>query len=111
MAYVTDYREMFTLFSRRPGMYLPNPVSFATAVAFIQGCDTMSGGEMLDGFRDWLVSAKLGQFENSLVWWALVLHLVEPAGPKDARNLNPEADAAALDLLFALVDEFLDHRG
>ena len=93
-------RELFALVRKRPGMY--GITNFATACTFITGYDAAHNWSALNGFREMLIP-RLDRGDN-LTWVALVRHLA-PGGWSDP--LTPEADAAATETLFELLDEFL----
>ena len=90
------------LFLKRPLMYVPT-LGFHTATAFLQGFDLARDGEILAGFREWLV-VKLGD-GNNLSWFELVLRLAYP--PPGARPLElPATDQERLvALLFRSIEE------
>lgn len=96
----TAPRELFALVHRRPGMY--GITNYATACTFITGYDAAHDWRALGGFREMLIP-RLGRGDN-LTWTALVRHLA-PGGWADPPT--PEADAAATETLFELLDEFL----
>ncbi len=81
--------------------------SYAQFCVFVDGVDYGNDGALLAGFREWLVT-RAGKGDN-LVWRSLVLHLAFPgdnrpcADPRD----SPETNRVAVDLLFALLDEYL----
>lgn len=104
---IAGYRELFANVHRRPLMYLPD-AGFAASTSFVVGCDSATAGALLTGFTPWL--ATLAGCGDNLVWWALVLQLTPPAGPKHPRQLDPEVDARAVVTLFDLLDEFLELR-
>ncbi|MCG5216924.1 hypothetical protein [Streptosporangium sp. KLBMP 9127] len=102
-----DYRAIFKVFRRVPGMYIMSPLTYPSVVAFLTGCDAASGDRMLKGFREWLVD-RTG-YGSSLAWSALVLWFVEPVGGKSHSPLSPELEPVAIETLFRLVEEFLEH--
>ncbi|MET9078857.1 hypothetical protein ABZX95_43600 [Streptomyces sp. NPDC004232] len=87
---------------RRPGAYGLDG-SYLNYVAFINGGDAATDGELLRGFRPWLAE-RLGHGTN-LVWWALVqeIYAAEANVPSDA----PSANEDLCNLLFSLLSEYL----
>lgn len=78
---------------------------YASACTFVAGYDAATDYAALEGFREFLIPQLDGG--NNLVWWALTRHIVlggcnEP--------LDEDADKAATDGLFRLLDEFLALR-
>ncbi len=61
--------EVLANLRKRPGMYV-YPVTYDTAVAFVDGYDAATQRGLLVGFREWLI-VKLDGGSN-LVWSALV---------------------------------------
>ena len=102
-----EYQGLFAEIHRRPGLYGLDG-SYAQFCVFIDGVDHGNDGALLTGFREWLVPrAGLG---NNLVWRSLVLHLAFPGAdrPMAAPTDSPQANEAAVELLFALLAEFLN---
>jgi len=98
--------EVLANLRKRPGMYL-SPATYDTAVAFVDGYDTATQGGLLVGFREWLV-VKLGE-GNNLVWSALVSDLMQcTTGMKEIKS--PDDHKAAIEFLFATLDQFLNER-
>ncbi|MDG4840286.1 hypothetical protein O7631_27480 [Micromonospora sp. WMMD967] len=104
---ITNYRDLFANIRNRPRMWLVREDS-ASVVAFIEGCNQANAGTLLTGFQPWLVT-QAGCLDNH-VWWSIVAHLVEPIGPKDIRDMDPDLDARTVESLFDLLDEFLELR-
>ena len=104
---VADSRQLFANVHQRPGMFLPK-TDYCTVVAFVEGCDQGNSRGILTGFREWLIP-QVGAGDN-LVWWYLIAWLTDPVGPKHVHNMEPEVDARAVDMLFRLLDAFLDQR-
>lgn len=100
-----SYRQLFALVAARPRMYVARD-DFATLVAYVEGCHQGSARTLLTGFREWLVT-QAGCGDN-LVWWSLVLKIALPDSAEDAGNLSPDANAAAKQVMFQLLDEFLE---
>jgi hypothetical protein len=91
---------------KRPGMYIC-PVTYDTAVAFVDGYDTATQRGLLVGFHEWLV-VKVGE-GNNLTWSALVSDLMQRTTPlKELKN--PDDHKAAIEFLFATLDQFLGER-
>ncbi|MER8115612.1 hypothetical protein [Streptomyces sp. NPDC094031] len=86
---------------RRPGAYGLDG-SYRNYVAFINGGDAATDGELLRGLRPWLAE-RLGHGAN-LVWWVLVekTYAAEAGVPSDA----PLADEDLCDRLFGLLSEY-----
>ncbi|GAB4054465.1 hypothetical protein [Catellatospora paridis] len=103
---VENHRNLIAEVRKRPGMWLIRP-DFASVVAFVTGCDE-ANASLLTGFREWLVT-QVGSGDNH-VWWSLVAHLTEPAGPKNFHQMEPALDTRAVETLFDLLDEFLELR-
>ncbi|MFE1754720.1 hypothetical protein [Streptomyces anandii] len=72
-------------------------------MAFINGADAATDGELLRGFRPWLAK-RLGHGEN-LVWWALVQEVC--AAEASAPSVAQLADEDLCNRLFSLLDEYL----
>ena len=123
-----DYRQLFEAVRRRPRMYIMDE-RFATFAAFVRGCEAGNDGQLLAGFREWLVVRRGGG--RNLAWEALVLHeaglrpqdLRAPEGGPDGRadggpggsaEGGPEGgsgrNALAVATLGRLLDEFLRLR-
>ncbi|MEU8078802.1 hypothetical protein AB0B31_25615 [Catellatospora citrea] len=100
---MSHFRDLFRLVGLRPGMY--GVQNYAETTAFVTGCDAATGWMLLEGWREWLL-VRLGS-ESSLVWSALVLELTPGVGLQPARHLSAEAETAAHDQLFDLLDQFL----
>lgn len=84
--------------------------TYGAGVAFILGCDASTSGILLSGFREWLI-VRLGD-GNNLSWPGLVLQImnVEAVDHGAEGAPNPSIDEERLDLLFGLLDEFLEQR-
>ena len=78
-------------------------LDFDTLVAFLIGLDLGTHGQLLDGFREYLI-LRLGE-ESSLAWPGLAIAVTAPqAAP---RPRTPDDDRQAVDGLFDLLDEYL----
>jgi hypothetical protein len=98
--------EVLANLRKRPGMYL-YPVTYDIAAAFVDGYDTATQGGLLVGFREWLV-VKLDEKSN-LAWPARVIDLMQrTTGMKELKS--PDNHKAAIEFLFATLDQFLDER-
>lgn len=104
-----DYRTLFRNVRRRPGLYGLDG-SYTQFCVFIDGVDYGNDRGLLTGFRELLVP-RAGKGDN-LAWRALVLHLAFPgqAQPSRQPSESPETNQLAVDMLFALLDEFLERR-
>lgn len=100
------YRELFALVRQRPGMYGLDG-SFAHFSIFVTGCDAGTSWSLLAGFREWLI-VRVNDGDN-LAWPFLVLWLAFPLG-KNPNELDANDNAVAVDMLFRLLDEFLELR-
>lgn len=87
---------------RRPGAYGLDG-SYLSYVAFINGGDAATDGQLLRGFRPWLAE-RLGHGTN-LVWWALVRKIcaAEIGIPSDAPLDNEDL----CNCMFGLLGEYL----
>ncbi|MEU4620377.1 hypothetical protein AB0G04_10430 [Actinoplanes sp. NPDC023801] len=106
-----NYQELFAQVHRRPGMFCLDG-EFHTLTAFVRGCEAGNDWQLLAGFREWLVT-RLGGGDN-LVWEGLVLRLAFPdreSGPgREELRADPRMNEKAVELLFQLLDEFLQKR-
>lgn len=103
-----DIHKLFNDFRQRPGMYTLG--SYSEAAAFVMGADMATGGDTLEGFREWLVVKNDGG--NNLAWSALVLDLAFPkrSDPESAPGESSDANRIAIEKLFGLIDEFLEDK-
>ncbi|MFF3918458.1 hypothetical protein ACFYZB_34270 [Streptomyces sp. NPDC001852] len=87
---------------RRPGAYGLDG-SYLNYVAFVNGADAASDGELLRNFRPWLAE-RLGRGTN-LVWWVLVqdIYVADADVPGDA----PLDNEALCNRMFSLLIEYL----
>lgn len=105
-----DERQYFAQIAQRPGMFTGR-VTYERMAQFLNGYDLgaqRAGGRGLEGIRDWLLG-RLGHSSN-LVWTSIVLQLTFPGQDQYPDTLTPEQDERALEVLFALLDEFLAER-
>jgi hypothetical protein len=98
------YRGLVTAVRREPARHGLDG-TFATTTAFILGVDAGTSGNMLTGFREWLI-VRLDR-DHNLTWPALVRHLA-PSGW--IHPLTPRADTEAVITLHRLLAEFFDAR-
>lgn len=70
------FAELLTRVQARPRMWLADE-RFTTFVAFVDGADAASGGELLAGFRESL-AAEYGWAGSSYAWWGLIVERVLP---------------------------------
>jgi hypothetical protein len=98
--------EVLANLRKRPGMYL-YPVTYDTAVAFVDGYDAAIRRGLLVGFREWLV-VKLDR-ESNLIWSIRVIDLMQrTTGMKELKS--PDDHEAAIEFLFATLEQFLNER-
>ncbi|GGW19744.1 hypothetical protein GCM10018980_24240 [Streptomyces capoamus] len=107
---MTTERAYFAGVGRRPGMFV-GKASFPLLTAFLTGYDQHAqrhGGPGLTGWHDWLVARRGHGCDHA--WPGQVLHLALPNGWDDPWNLPPEDEQHAIEVLFALLDEFAAER-
>ncbi|MES9521732.1 hypothetical protein [Streptomyces capoamus] len=107
---MTTERAYFAGVGRRPGMFVGR-ASFPLLTAFLTGYDQHAqrhGGPGLTGWHDWLVARRGHGCDHA--WPGQVLHLALPNGWDDPWNLPPEDEQHAIEVLFALLDEFAAER-
>ncbi|MEU7632355.1 hypothetical protein AB0C34_20550 [Nocardia sp. NPDC049220] len=103
-------REYLRQFAARPGMF----IGFTTVrgvTCFLDGYDyaaRRSGGQGLDGFRDWLLANRLRR-ESSFAWSGVIKQIALPDWDF-VTDLNREQETRILEVLFDLLDEFLAER-
>ncbi|WP_328457685.1 MULTISPECIES: hypothetical protein [unclassified Amycolatopsis] len=103
-----DYRKLFAEIHRRPGLYGLDG-GYHDYCTFLLGADAGNDGQLLTGFTESLVP-RVGT-GDSLTWTSLVLHLAFPGRTAGWREeAAGEGRQHAVDLLFALLDEFLERR-
>ncbi|WP_191843256.1 hypothetical protein [Catellatospora chokoriensis] len=100
---ISHFRDLFGHVRLRPGMY--GVQTYAETASFVTGCDAATGWLLLEGFHEWLMVQL--DAESSLTWSALILELTLGTERPSARQLSAEAEAAAHDRLFDLLDQFL----
>ncbi|MFF7127930.1 hypothetical protein [Streptomyces sp. NPDC008240] len=102
-------REYFAQFAKRTGMFIGR-TTLSGATAFIVGYDQAArrhGGPGLDGWREWLMANH--QVGGNLVWEAQIRQIALPDWQGEW-DLTPEQEVHVLDVLFALLDNFLAER-
>ncbi|MEU9186122.1 hypothetical protein AB0D14_16545 [Streptomyces sp. NPDC048484] len=103
-----QYIEFVEQIRDRPGLYGLNGTYHPT-VMLLLGFDLARDGDLLRGFREWLVVCK-GEC-SSLMWYAFVFQEALPGvSLRNWGRLEPEQDLHAVDVLFSLVLEFLQER-
>ena len=76
---IGHFRETLRKVQQHPGGWLVEP-TLASHIAFALGLDEGTGGNLLVGFREYLV-ARIGT-NTTWFWPGLALWLTEPIGPK-----------------------------
>ncbi len=94
-------------FLKSPGMYVPR-TDFDAAAAFLIGFDEARDGEVLAGFREWLVM-KAGA-GNNFGWPELVVRLAYPEPGSRPRVLPGNDQAFLVKLLFESLQDFWHDR-
>jgi hypothetical protein len=87
-------------------------------VAFIEGLNTATGRELLDGFDDWLLRHHMPGKQSSLVWWGLLAYIYDRMTDdgrrteRGHRDLSSSESEGLVKFMFDSLDEFLglDHR-
>ncbi len=104
-----DFLTLLDSVRRRTGLYLVGG-SYNEIVAFLLGYDQAYAGEILAGFREWLIVKNDGA--NNLAWSALVLELAFPEEPVPRQAMSNSADneRRAIEILFDLVTEFIEKK-
>jgi hypothetical protein len=101
LAFVRQRREMFGIDWR-----------YRSAVAYVQGCDAGTGGQLLKGLNDWM-QQRIGA-GRSIAWWGQLVHQRYPELKKEGRrysDLTRDESECLIDDLFDAVDTFLAERG
>jgi hypothetical protein len=88
-------------------MWVP-AASYDTVIAFVAGYDEALSGGLLVGFREWLIVEI--QDGNNLSWSGLIREVIRRSGKMSMDSLQPEDHAAAIELLFLTIEEFLTER-
>ena len=81
---------------------------FPTLVAYVAGSDAATGGQLLEGFREWLHERRREGGETSLTWDAQLLHARYPGRTRD--ELAEDEGSKLVDDLFEALDQFLAAR-
>jgi hypothetical protein len=106
---IDHFRETLRKVQHNPGGWLVGP-TLASHIAFALGMDEGAGGNLLVGFREYLI-ARIGT--NTTLWWpALVLWLTEPTGPKGrgVGDLPGDLNDRAIATWYRHLDECLSIR-
>ena len=80
-------------FFQCPGMYICR-IEFYSAAAFVDGYNSATDGQLLEGWREWLI-VKV-QSGNNLSWHGLFLWLAFPGDHPPGEKAVADADQAAL---------------
>ena|ERR1051326_5538893 len=103
------YRQTLRKVQANPEGWLVED-SLASHIAFALGMDEGAGGNVLEGFHEFLV-ARIGA---ATTWWwpGLVLWLTEPVGPKGrgVGRLPADLNRKAITRWYQLLDEHLSAR-
>jgi hypothetical protein len=104
-----DYRRLFEAIRDYTGMYLFGR-SYLEVVAFVAGVDAGNASCFLIGFPEWLVVTRGAP--TNLSWDGMVVHIAFPEEPQcwDSRKLSDEQQKHAIDVLVALLLEFMTER-
>lgn len=100
-----EFREVLSDVKKRPSAYGLNG-GYREFVAFINGANAASGGNLLQGFSAFL-AAKLGEGEN--LYWALLVAKIalSPATVTSPDGVLGLHEQVAVDCLFRETLEFL----
>lgn len=100
-----DFRDHLRLVRRAPEMALPVPgeLTFGRLASYLEGMNAGSRGELLDGFREYLL-LRLDAADNR-VWPTLLRRL--RLGDDPAAPLTAAQDAELVAFTFDVLDEFL----
>jgi hypothetical protein len=84
---------------------------YPSVVAFLHGCDAMTGGELLRGFEGWLLDRHFGSRDRpvSLGWEGILNKVVRPRS-QGFRRLRRDESARLVDRLASELDAFLEDR-
>jgi len=103
------YRQTLRKVEAHPEMWLVED-TLASHIAFALGMDEVAGGDVVEGFHEFL-AARTGV---ATTWWwpGLVLWLTEPIGPKGrgVGRLPAELNRKAITRWYELLDEHLSAR-
>ena len=102
---MTSPRGVFRDVAKRQGSYAMNS-SFDAAVAYVMGYDHAVDGELLKGFRGWLL-VRTGD-RPEVAWPGQVAHLTFPDDPErwGSDGLNAEQLEQLRQAWFRTLDEF-----
>jgi hypothetical protein len=104
-----DFRKVFAAMRRARRMYVGDD-RFLTTVAYVDGCNTATDGDLLNGFQEWL-TAKCGIDVGSNHWQAILLAnrgLFEEG--RSLPELTKEQHDLLVDDMLAALHEFLSTR-
>src|SRR5206468_1056284 len=107
-AHRIEFRNVIGAVKERPGMYGVDG-QYSSAVAFVSGCDAMTGWKLLQGFAGW-IRAEYGLPEGSIGWFGLAAELALPGLERSGRRyaeLSPQEHVRASTQLFEMLDAFL----
>ncbi|MFG2783832.1 hypothetical protein ACGFY7_39125 [Streptomyces prunicolor] len=103
-----DFSRLFRDVQKRPDAYGLNG-GYREFVAFVNGCNSATGGRLLDGFSAYLAE-RMGA-GNNLYWALLVAQLgVSPGEIRCVDDISGEAERRVVSRLFAELLEFLENR-
>jgi hypothetical protein len=98
--------ERLLAFRKAPGMYLVEP-SLEKAIALMVGYDMALHGSLSFGLREWLVPRHSNA--NSIGWpWLLRMEI--EARMNDAQQTSPNPGSSEVEMLFVVLEEFLNER-
>ena len=103
--------ELLPELRRRPGMFLPDG-SYATLVAFIEGFAMGTGGDLLEGFQDW-VAMELRGMRSPQHWGVLAASMVSEEvgnGRAPLSAMSEVGQARASEVLLELLSRFLQSQ-
>jgi hypothetical protein len=93
---------------KHPGMHL-RVVDYNTVSACIDGFSLAHNGVFLKGFQEWL--CKRTDNGHNMGWSTLILFIAFPDSRVPWQKLTAkDADEHAIDVMFALLDEFYANR-
>jgi hypothetical protein len=108
-----DFRALFQSVRARPEMYgIDN--RYRMLLAFVNGCDAATGGELLTGLHEWVHRRSGGKGRTPIAWdWQLVdaRHPDFRRRSRSFADLSGDEDAELVGDLFDTLDAFLTERG
>jgi len=103
-----DFSRLFRDVQKRPDAYGLNG-GYREFVAFLNGCNSATGGRLLGGFSAYLAE-RLGSGSN-LYWALLVAKMgVSPNEIRRVDDISGESERQVVSRLFAELLEFLESR-